>query len=145
MNESDKNLIIKGAAVVGILTVFVFIARSIVKKTKAKFEAKRAKELALSLGTEQTSQEAQEAQAAASYNPSNDYTRIFNWIDGANWQSRGTEVNSIINRLTDSQLIKLAKYWEKKQGGESLYYWLDWEAGNAYATSENRLKSLGYS
>ncbi len=144
MDAESKNLVIQGAAAVALMTVVTLVIRSIVIKAKKNKAKKIEDRLALESGTSKTPQQTTEQAQAAAYNPYNDYKRIFNWIDGANWQQRGTEVNSITNRLTDAKLIKLAKYWEKKQGGESLYYWLDWEAGDFYGISMARLKSLGY-
>lgn len=144
MNAETKKLAIQGAATVSLITIITLVIRSIVVKAKKNKARKIEERLALESGTAKTPQQSTEEREAAAYNPANDYKRIFNWIDGANWQQRGTEVNSITNRLTDAKLIKLAKYWEKKQSGESLYYWLDWEAGDFYGVSMARLKSLGY-
>ncbi len=144
MDAETKTLAIQGAASVALITVITFVIRSVVIKAKRNKARKIEERLALESGTQKTPQQTTEEKEAAAYNPSTDYKKIFNWIDGANWQARGTEVNSITNRLTDAKLIKLAKYWEKKQSGESLYYWLDWEAGDFYGVSMARLKSLGY-
>lgn len=144
MNAETKKLAIQGAAAVTLITIITFVVKSIVTKAKKNKARKIEERLALESGSAKTPQQSTEEREAAAYNPTNDYKRIFNWIDGANWQQRGTEVNSITNRLTDAKLIKLAKYWEKRQGGESLYYWLDWEAGDFYGVSMARLKSLGY-
>jgi hypothetical protein len=144
MDAETKKLVTQGAASLILITVITLVIRSVVIKAKKNKARKIEERLALELGTQKTPQQSTEESQAAAYNPSSDYKKIFNWIDGANWQQRGTEVNSITNRLTDAKLIKLAKYWEKKQSGESLYYWLDWEAGDFYGVSMARLKSLGY-
>ena len=101
------------------------------------------------MGEKETELEKKETSSAINYNPKADNDLIHGYIKGANWNTYRDQINAIFNKLTDSQLIKLANYWKTKHDNESLYYWLDWELdncwnpANCYNLPMTRLKSLG--
>jgi len=142
MEANKKTLIIGGSILLATIGLF-FVARAIVKKIK-----KDKEELDKNLLDEDLKPKpiANEVEDAKNYNPTSDVKAIGGYIVGYNLNYYPKEVNSIIAKLTDSRLKKLAIAYKTKYK-VSLYANLNdelvWGWGDTYEPSIKRLASLG--
>lgn len=142
MEANKKTLIIGGSILVVTIGLF-FVARAIVNKIK-----KDKEELDKGLLDEDLKPKpiANEVADAVNYNPTSDVKAIGGYIVGYNANYYPKEVNSIIAKLTDSRLKKLATAYKTKYK-VSLYENLNgewvWGWGDTYEPSIKRLLALG--
>ena len=143
MNDTTKILIRGGAILVSGL-LLVFVGKKLIVNAKKKKEEKRLKKLqedSQGMGTEQATQEKNEAD---SYNPASDLKRFESYVHGINSRTYHNEVNSLYDKLTDSKLCKLDKAHRRKHK-DSMAQWLrdEWGGERLYKASLRRLQNAG--
>lgn len=140
--KTKKALIIGSSILVGVVGLF-FISRAIVNKIKKDKEGKDKGLLDEDLKPKPLENESNDAK---NYNPTSDVKAIGGYIVGYNANYYPKEVNSIIAKLTDSRLKKLATAYKTKYK-VSLYENLNgewvWGWGDTYEPSIKRLLALG--
>lgn len=146
MAKDSTNTIIKGVSILLITTGLFFVGRAILRR----LQEKKQDELSSSAGDEgsgDTQLTPSEEAEAQKYNPANDVQYIYDKIGGWNLIAPYKEINSKIASLTDAKLKKLAQAYKAKYK-ITLYKqldeeWDDFDYGNLYESSMNRLVSLG--
>lgn len=145
MKDTQKT-IITSLSILLIATGVFFVSRAILRRLQDSKEDKLS-ELANEEGSGDTQLSASEEAQAKNYNPTNDVAYIYNKIGGWNLIAPYKEINSLIASLTDAKLKKLAQAYKAKHK-ITLYKqldeeWDDFDYGNLYESSMNRLSSLG--
>lgn len=146
MQEKTQKTIIVGFSVLLITAGLFFVSRAVLRRIQDKKED----ELAGTAGDEgsgDTQLSPSEEAEAKNYNPTNDVKYIYDKIGGWNFIAPYKEINSKIASLTDAKLKKLASAYKAKHK-ITLYRlldeeWDDFDYGNLYESSMNRLVSLG--
>lgn len=152
MQDSTKQTIVIGASVLIASVGLFFIAKAIVGRIKSKKDNERNALLEEEIQNNGGSAEQQqlESQESKTYDPKSDVKFIGDKIIGGNIMYYPDEINSLIARLNDIEVKKLADAWKKKYG-RSLYYDLDdewdscgnWGFSNCYQIAMTRLSNLG--
>jgi hypothetical protein len=152
MDKNNINIIGLG---IGILLTSVgvyFFSKSILNKIRAKAEGKLEDNLNAEIvtGGGSSQQQALEEQQAKNYNPYQDVLALRGYLEGYNvLGSYPTQVNGIVNKLTDAKLKKLATYYKGATKGTTLYaqlnseWSIDWGGVSVYDSSIRRLNGLG--
>jgi hypothetical protein len=145
MKETQKT-ILTGFSILLLATGVFFVSRAILRRLQSKKEDELAT-IADDEGSGDTQLSSSEEAQARNYNPTNDVKYIYNKIGGWNFIAPYKEINSLIASLTDAKLKKLAQAYKAKYK-ITLYRqldeeWDDFDYGNLYESSMNRLSSLG--
>jgi hypothetical protein len=145
MKETQKT-ILTGFSILLLATGVFFVSRAILRRLQSKKEDELAT-IADDEGSGDTQLTPSEEAQARNYNPTNDVKYIYNKIGGWNFIAPYKEINSLIASLTDAKLKKLAQAYKAKYK-ITLYRqldeeWDDFDYGNLYESSMNRLSSLG--
>ena len=152
MNEKNINIIALGGGILLTSLGIYFFTKSILNKIRAKAEGKVEDNLNAEIvtGGGSSQQQTLEEQQAKNYNPYEDVKALRGFLEGYNvLGAYPTQVNGIVNKLTDAKLKKLATYYKGATKGTSLYAQLnsewsvDWGGVSVYDSSIRRLNSLG--
>jgi|LakMenE18May11ns_1017448.scaffolds.fasta_scaffold9542398_2 hypothetical protein len=146
MQGDRTKTIVTGVSILLITTGLFFVGRAILRR----LQEKKQDELSQTAGDEgsgDTQLTPSEEQEAKKYNPANDVKYIYDKIGGWNFLAPYKEINGKIASLTDAKLKKLAQAYKSKHK-ITLYRqldeeWDDFDYGNLYESSMNRLVSLG--
>jgi hypothetical protein len=150
MQDSTKQTLVIGASVLIASVGLFFIAKAIVNRIKSTKEEERNTLLEEEIENSGGSSEQQQIEEAQKYDPKNDVKFIGDKIIGGNIMYYPDEINSLITRLNDIQVKKLADAWKNKYK-RSLYADLDdewdscgtWGFSNCYQIAMTRLSNLG--
>jgi hypothetical protein len=156
MDEKNINIIALGGGILLTSLGLYFVTKSVLNQIRAKAEDKLEDNLNAEIvtGGGSTQQQGLETQQAKLYNPYQDVLALRGYLEGYNLVGYPVEVASIINKLTDEELKKLAtyyklasyKYGEKKTLYQQLVDEFDGYlglGGTMYDATEKRLASLG--
>ena len=156
MDEKNINILALGGGILLTSLGLYFVAKSVLNQIRAKAEDKLEENLNAEIvtGGGSSQQQVLEEDQAKLYNPYQDVLALRGFLEGYNAVGYPEEVASIINKLTDAKLRKLAtyyklasmKYGEKKSLYAQLVDELNGYLGlgtSMYESSEKRLASLG--
>lgn len=152
MEEKNINIIALGGGLLLSSLGVYFIAKSVLNQIRAKAQDKLEENLNAEIvtGGGSSQQQALEEQQAKSYNPYQDVLALRGYLEGYNiLGAYPTQVNGIINKLTDAKLKKLTTYYKGATKGTTLYAQLnsewsvDWGGTSVYNSSIKRLNALG--
>ena len=150
MQDSTKRTLIIGSSLLIASVGLFFIAKAITNRVKGNLEDDRNTQLEDEIENEGGSEEQQQLEEAQKYDPKNDVKYISDKIIGGNIMYYPDEINSLITRLNDIEVKKLADAWKNKYK-RSLYSDLDdewdscgtWGFSNCYQIAMTRLSNLG--
>jgi len=146
MKNDRTKTIITSVSILLITTGLFFVGRAVLRR----IQENKQDDLSQSAGDEgsgDTQLSPSEEQQARNYNPASDVKYIYDKIGGWNLFAPYKEINAKIASLTDAKLKKLAQAYKVKHK-ITLYRqldeeWDDFDYGNLYESSMNRLVSLG--
>lgn len=153
MNDKPilNTLTLGGSVILASLGLY-FFGKSILNQIKRKQNAKDNQHLddGGGGGNSVSQQEQLEIEQAKKYDPTSDAKTIRGYLDGWNFNSYGTEITELFNKLTNAKLIKLADKY-KSMYNLSLYKQMDDEtdacgyffSDNCYDIPMKRLSALG--
>jgi hypothetical protein len=150
MQDSTKRTLIIGSSLLIASVGLFFIAKAITNRVKGNLEDERNTQLEDEIENEGGSSEQQQLEEAKKYDPKNDVKFIADKIKGYNLMYYPSEINSLMTKLNDIEVKKLADAWRNKYK-TSLYSDLDeewdscgnWGFSNCYEISMTRLSNLG--
>jgi hypothetical protein len=151
MDNALKNTLVLGGSVIIASVGLFFLGKAIMNQIKRRANDKQNDLLDDDGGSGGSNpQEQLEIEQAKKYNATSDAKLIRGYLDGYNYNSYGSEINAIFNKLTDAKVKKLADFYKNKYK-ISLYKQMDDEWNicgwtlqtNCYEVPMKRLATLG--